>query len=242
MDPVLLGSDDIDHYHRRGWVLLGPILDAVDLGSLKAAERRHRPDFGTSDHPNRTLRVSLQLCHRSAAVRRFATEGAHLAAVMQLLGPDVALTHQQFITKLPDAPETTSDIPFHQDNGYGRLDPTTDVTVWVALDDTDEDNGCLWIVPGSHELGVIDHRGADVNPFLREAGIDPDGAVPLPMRAGEAVAFTGQTLHGSGLNRTERERVGLFVRYCEPTAIMVTEGKKPVLEDAHSWMVAGEAP
>lgn len=238
----MLAPEQVEHYRREGWLLLGSVVDGDGIEALKDAERRFRPDFGASGHANRTLCVSLQLCHRSAAVRRFAVEGRQVAAVVELLGPDVALTHQQFITKLPDDPDTTSDIPFHQDNGYGRLEPTTDVTVWVALDDTDEDNGCLWIVPRSHELGVLEHRGADVNPFLREASEAVEGAVPLPMRAGDAVAFTGQTLHGSGLNRTDRERVGLFVRYCEPTAVMVTEGNRPVLDDPHSWMVAGEAP
>jgi ectoine hydroxylase-related dioxygenase (phytanoyl-CoA dioxygenase family) len=60
------------------------------------------------------------------------------------------------------------------------------------------------------------------------------------MRAGEAVAFSGQTLHASGPNLTDQQRVGLFARYCEPHVIMVTEGNRPVLEDGHSWMVLGE--
>ena len=68
--------------------------------------------------------------------------------VVQLLGPDVCLTHNQFLTKLPDHDGTHSDIPMHQDNGYGRLEPPDDVTVWVALTDTNLRNGCLYVVPG----------------------------------------------------------------------------------------------
>jgi len=89
--------------------------------------------------------------------------------VVQLLGPNVCFTHQQFVTKLPDRGEQRSDIPLHQDDGYGRLEPPLDCTVWVALVDTDERNGCLWIVPRSHELGLLDHDRAGVNPVLREA-------------------------------------------------------------------------
>lgn len=238
----MLGDDELAHYDEHGWVGLGAVLTADEVEGLLAEERRFRLRIGAGTRQNRTLRVNQQLCHRSAPVRAFATEGRHLDAVVQLLGPDVALTHQQFIAKLPDDADTASDIPFHQDNGYGRLDPLTDVTVWVALHDTDEANGCLWIVSGSHTVGVVEHRSADINPFLRDAGVDTSSAVPVPMRAGEAVAFTGQTVHGSGPNHTDAERVGLFVRYCEPTAIMVSEGNRPVLDDPHSWMVAGEAP
>ena len=60
----------------------------------------------------------------------------------------------------------------------------------------------------------------------------------------EALAFTGLTLHGSGPNHSSADRPALFVRYCEPGATM--DGPEPgtrraVLEDPHSWMVAGEA-
>lgn len=241
---MALASEQVEEYRRQGFTLLGPILDADDVETLLAEERRFRPRVpdGT-DFANRTLLVRTQLCHRSAPVRRFATAGRHIEMVADLLGPNVCLTHQQFIAKLPDDPSTSSEIAYHQDNGYGRLDPPTDVTVWVALHDTDERNGCLRIVPRSHELGVLEHDRAGVNPFLREApAFDDATAVSLPMKAGEAVAFTGQTLHASGPNHSGAERVGLFVRYCEPGVVQVTEGNRPVLDDPHSWMVLGEAP
>ena len=231
---------DVERYQKEGYLALGPILSPTDIDELLVEERRFRPRAPDAAGANRTLLVRTQLCHRSEPVRRFCTAGRHIEIVAALLGPDVCLTHQQFIAKLPDDPNTTSEISFHQDNGYGRLDPPTDVTVWVALHDADESNGCLQIIPGSHLLGVVDHGQSGVNPSLREARGSDSAAVALPMRAGEAVAFTGQTLHASGPNRTTRERVGLFARYCDPAVTMVTEGNRPVLEDGHSWMVRGE--
>jgi hypothetical protein len=99
---------------------------------------------------------------------------------VQLLGPNVCLTHQQFVTKLPDASEQRSDIPFHQDNGYGRLEPPLDLTVWVALVDTDERNGCLWIVPGSHRLGLLDHGADSLRHITLTAGENTVHAHPRP--------------------------------------------------------------
>jgi ectoine hydroxylase-related dioxygenase (phytanoyl-CoA dioxygenase family) len=95
-------------------------------------------------------------------------------------------------------------------------------------------------VPGSHRLGLVDHAQARANPLLREAAAGA-GALALPLRAGEGVAFSGLTLHGSGRNRSDAPRPSLFVRYCHPRVLMASEGNRPVLEDPHSWMVAGEA-
>ncbi len=166
--------------------------------------------------------------------------GRHLDAVEQLLGDAVALTHNQFVTKMPSPAERASEIPLHQDNGYGRLDPPHDVTVWVALTDTHIDNGCLLVAPGSHRDGLVQHRVAAHNRAFREAATTD--VRPLELPAGHAVAFSGLLLHGSGDNRTERERVALFARYCRPDVVMVTDGERPVLDDPHSWMVRGDAP
>jgi 2-oxoglutarate-dependent dioxygenase len=237
----MLTEAQVDTYAREGWVALGSVLTDVEVDALLEEEARFRPTKLDGLGANRTLAVRTQLCHRSEPTREFCTGGSHLAAVIDLIGPDVCLTHQQFVTKLPDVDDTTSEISLHQDNGYGRLEPPTDVTVWVALHDTDERNGCVVVIPGSHTLGVLEHARAGVNPFLREVGVDPDGAMAVPMRAGEAIAFTGQTVHGSGPNLTDAVRVGFFVRYCEPHVVMVNENNRPVLDDGHSWMVAGSA-
>jgi hypothetical protein len=238
--PLALSGEQARQYREEGFTRLGRIVSDEERKELLAEEERLRPRWGYGARENRTLLVSIQHCHRSEPVRRICTRGRHVPLVVQLLGPDVCLTHTQFLTKLPDTEETRSDIPWHQDNGYGQLEPTTDLTVWLALTDTDERNGCLLIVPGSQRLGLLEHGAAGVNPLLREIPALGE-AVPVPLRAGEAVAFSGLTVHGSGPNRSERLRTGFYVRYCEPAARMLGEGGKPVLEDGHSWMVAGRA-
>lgn len=235
-----LSPEQIAAYREQGHLPLGSVLTPDEVAALRAEEERFRLPIAYGGPRNQTLFVNIQLCHRSEPVRRFCTAGRHVPAVVQLLGPNVCLTHQQFVTKLPERGESSSEIGFHQDNGYGRLEPPLDITVWVALVDTDEHNGCLWLVPGSHRLGLLEHAGSAVNPLLREAAV-AERAVALPLRAGEAVAFSGMTLHRSGPNHSQAARPSLFVRYCDPRVKMVSEGNRPVLEDPHSWMVAGEA-
>jgi hypothetical protein len=240
------GSGPLDaaalaRFREDGFVTLGRILDATEVEALRAEERRFRLPRAYGGEANPTLFVNIQLCHRSERIRRVCTQGPHIDAVRQLLGPDVCLTHQQFIVKQPDGPDSRSDVPWHQDDGYGRLEPPDDVTVFVALGDMDARNGGLFVVPGSHRAGLLPHGAAGVNPLLVEAQL-PGEPVEVPLGAGCAVAFTGLTVHGSGPNRSGEERPALFMRYCHPAVRMASEGDRPVLEDAHSWMVAGEAP
>lgn len=239
-DPPAVRLDDAQRasFDRDGYVVLGRVLSAEQCSALVAEERRLRPEehYGSSAG----LVVMDQLEHVSTLVRWFCCEGVHLDAVEQLLGPDVALTHNQFVTKLPGGGRSESEIPLHQDDGYGTLDPPDDVTVWVALTPATTDTGCLVVAPASHRTGIVEHRVAAHNPAFREA--EAVDVVPLELAAGEAVAFSGLLLHGSGDNVTDRERVALFARYCRPDVRMVTEGGKPVLEDGHSWMVRGQAP
>jgi phytanoyl-CoA hydroxylase len=234
----LLTDDDIAAYHRDGFVQLGRVLSDADIAELLDEERRFRPRQG---YGSSTLLVAVQLCNYSEAIRRVCTQGAHIPMVAQLLGPNVCLTHTQLLTKLPDGPDTSSAIAFHQDNGYGHLEPMTDITVWIAVTEAVQANGGLRIVPRSHRLGLSEHGTDDVNPALRR-GAGGEGSVPVDLGPGEAVAFSGLTMHGSGANSTDQARIGFYARYCEPHVRMLSEGGKCVLDDAHSWMVAGVAP
>jgi ectoine hydroxylase-related dioxygenase (phytanoyl-CoA dioxygenase family) len=223
---------DLDRaaYARDGYVLVRDLVAPADVAALRREALRF-------DH-GRGLGVQIQLVHRSAVVREFVTRGPQVAYAVALLGPNVAFTHQQFIVKNaePERPGRT-DIPWHQDNGYGRLEPPRDLTVWIALDACTLDNGCLWVLPESHHAGLVPHDDAGA---LRAARVDETG-IAVPMQAGDALLFGSLLLHRSLPNTTTATRVALYLRYCDPDVVMVNEDSKPVLDDAYSWMVAGEA-
>lgn len=234
----MISADEVARYREQGFALLGPVLDPASCKGLLDDEARFRlpPAPG---YPG--LRVAVQLCDRSEPVRRVATQGAHIPQVVRLLGPDVCLTHVQYVTKLPDANPDTSGIPWHQDSGYGELAPhDEDLTVFFALTDMDEHNGCLQLSPGSHASGLLEHGPSASNRYLQEAAVSGE-RVAVPLRAGQALAFSGLLLHGSGPNHGSEPRVAFYTRYCTPRVRMRSEGGRRVLDDPHSWMVAGEA-
>jgi len=225
---------DRARYAEEGYLLAPRLVDADSCTKLRAEAFR----FASR---NRGLAVDTQLIHRSALLRDFVTRGPQVALATELLGPNVCFTHQQYIVKHPDEKART-DIPWHQDSGYGRLEPPLDLTVWIALDDCTTDNGCLWVLPRSDRRGLQPH---DAINGLRGVVVEERG-IALPMQAGDAVLFGGLLLHRSLPNLTDRARVALYLRYCDPRVAMIGHGANgadvPVLEDGYSWMVAGEAP
>jgi len=220
---------NLSAYSSDGYLLHPRLLDESQLTMLEAERRRFA-------HPDRPLAVDVQLVHRSQPIRDFVTLGPQVALAVQVLGPNVAFTHQQFVSKAPGDSGKT-DVPWHQDSGYGRLEPPTDLTVWIALTDTDETNGCLWVLPGSQRQGLVPHDHSD---GLMAAAVAEPG-VPIPMRRGDALLFSGHLLHRSLPNRSSAPRHAMYVRYCTPDVVMVSKGNRPVLDDGFSWMVAGEA-
>jgi Phytanoyl-CoA dioxygenase (PhyH) len=101
----------------------------------------------------------------------------------------------------------------HQDNNYTRHDPALgSINIWVALDDMTPENGCLQVVPGSHRQ-QLDSRTSDDGDSHRQVDVDPLHCLPARMRAGDAVAFSRWTVHGSGPNSTDRPRVAYALQY-----------------------------
>lgn len=118
---------------------------------------------------------------------------------------------------------------WHQDEHFI---PTRDRSLcgaWIALDDATIDNGCLWVVPGSHRSGMLyptrphgtdeyDTAEQAFDPTAPDASFDDAGAVPVEVAAGDVVLFNGYLLHKSLRNRTARYRRALVNHYCNASS------------------------
>ena len=236
-NEISLSPEQLNQYHSEGYTAAGRVLDDSQLQELREEESRFRMARG--DTAEGTLFFS-QMHDFSEPVRRFATAGAHLEMMKQLIGPNICLWFNQFVTKMPDRNLNKSEFPWHQDNGYVSIEPATNVTLWIALDDVDEENGCVWVMPKSHERGLLDHSRKSADSWHLDVKVEGDG-VPAILRAGEAVAFTGLTLHRSKLNKTDKIRRGFFLEYSNAEAVFGEE-RTPVLQSPSSWMVCGQVP
>jgi hypothetical protein len=245
---ISLSEAQLLQFREEGYVLLGRVLTDIDLDELRSEEARFRENAKISEaQKNQTLFFS-QVCPYSEPVRRIATAGVHLGSMKQLIGPNLMLWFTQFVTKMPDGNSGKSEFPWHQDNGYIAIEPATNITVWIALDDVNTENGCVWILPRSHLKGLLSHKKKSADSWFLELKVEGEG-VPAIMKAGEAVAFTGLTLHRSKLNRSSQARRAFFFEYCDPSSVAITVDAKdgarhgtPVVKREETWVVRGEAP
>lgn len=121
----------------------------------------------------------------------------------------------------------------HQDNYYLRVQPGTCVAAWMAVDRCDEANGCLQVVPGSHNWPILCTEKADTTQSFTDVTVPvpPDHPVaPVVMDAGDVLFFNGQIVHGSLPNTSDdRFRCSLIAHYVTGDAQQVAQTYFPVL-------------
>jgi ectoine hydroxylase-related dioxygenase (phytanoyl-CoA dioxygenase family) len=124
----------------------------------------------------------------------------------------------------------------HQDNFYLLSKPATCIAAWTAIDAATVENGCLWVVPGSHRKEIICPEGLSepwlgygdghITKFPRE--MKP---IPAPVARGATMFFGGNLIHGSGPNRTsDRSRRTFIGHYIDAASEQVARFYHPVLD------------
>ena len=135
--------------------------------------------------------------------------------VQGLLGPNFFIWASNFFIK---EPFSRSIVGWHQDAYYWPMAPHNTVTLWLAFDDVDEENGAMKIIPRSHLAGLIQHkRSVQTDSVLTlelESGTFSEAeAVQFKLKAGEVSLHDDRAVHGSPANPSARRRAGLTIRY-----------------------------
>jgi len=135
--------------------------------------------------------------------------------VEDLLGPNYYLWASNFFAKSPRHP---GKVGWHQDAYYWPLAPHHSVTVWLAFTGSDEGNGAMQVIPGSHLGGLIKHQRSTQTDSvltleLERGTFREDAAVPLRLKAGEISLHDDRIIHGSPANASDRWRIGFTIRY-----------------------------
>lgn len=133
----------------------------------------------------------------------YSHDARWLALAEALLGEKAECHGPEWFNKPPGEPAPT---PPHQDNYYFNLKPPNVLTIWLALDPVDEENGCLRYVPGSHREGIRPHGRSSILGFSQ--GITDYGAadtareVKICLHPGDAVVHHGAMIHRAEANRS----------------------------------------
>ena len=136
--------------------------------------------------------------------------------VADLLGEDVIAWGSHFFCKMPGDGRA---VAWHQDASYWPLTPSHAVTVWLAIDDADLDNGCMKFIAGSHHSGHLTYKKSspEEHNVLDQTVVNAEsfgtGIVVDDLKAGQASIHNDLLLHGSDANMSARRRCGLTLRY-----------------------------
>ncbi|MCH0564640.1 MULTISPECIES: phytanoyl-CoA dioxygenase family protein [unclassified Streptomyces] len=146
------------------------------------------------------------------------------------LGPDLACFTAHYICK---PPYDGQPVLWHQDGAYWTLSPMEALTVWLAVDESTTENGCLRMIPGSHELPL--HKPlvrtdepnmlfstADEN-LVRE-WVEKRGVVDIELEPGDVSIHHPHLLHYSEANTSAKRRCGLDIGYISTTTRIHSEG------------------
>jgi ectoine hydroxylase-related dioxygenase (phytanoyl-CoA dioxygenase family) len=215
-----LTSDELAAFRERGWVIRRGLfapdrirLLGQEIDDLHERLRQEIPpgvnvtweDLPSGQQPRILEAMNSELVSPTLAAMSRSEE--ILAAMRQLIGPDLYLYHSKLLMKPAGV---GGPIPWHQDWGYWQHGSRLPVQVncQVAIDGADAANGALRFVDGSHLGGAIGHDRLARNFFHMVLGqdIEDRASTLVAMQPGDAVFFGSLVVHGSGANRSSRHR------------------------------------
>lgn len=232
----MLTQSDVEFFRTNGYLLHKKQLFPPDkLDRLETIFEEHLADKGDK------LSDELDTPHfRDPRLLEFLLSDEVLDLVEPLVGPDIALWTSHFISKDPFTGRAT---PWHEDSAYwaGRLSAYDRiVTVWLALGPSTRENGCMRVIPGTHDNGFSEYRLVDKKDQTFHAEIidvDESKAVYFELERGECSLHDARIVHGAEPNRSPIRRTGYTMRYF-PASVKVL----PVEQNAgwKLWLARGK--
>lgn len=207
-----------EDYRRDGFVVAKSVIDEELV-----AEAREHIDWLLAKHPGtRPEQLHNTLMRDDPFWVRLVSDRRLLDLAQLFVGPDIALFASHYIAKRPHDGQA---VLWHQDGGFWPLEPMEVVTLWLSLDDVDQENGCLRVIPGTQHLGLqVIHERKDVDNVLgaeMDLGqVDEGKAVDLLLEPGDVEIHHPNLIHGSHANTSPRWRRGLTIRYI-PTSTRI---------------------
>ncbi len=188
-----------------------------EIAYLSGSDLYVYPETGASSRAQHAEdRISKVFnCHVCGAAREAAEDRKVTDVVSALLEqPNIDCFQSQFIFKNPGV----IGQPWHQDSYYFRFDRQPQVGVWLALSAATIENGCLWVIPGSHREGRIfehipDRRPAANRGYMEIVNQDTSAQIPVLMDPGDVLFFHSYLMHRSSDNVASARRTAMVYHY-----------------------------
>ncbi|MBL8995611.1 MAG: phytanoyl-CoA dioxygenase family protein [Spirochaetia bacterium] len=237
--PTGLNASQIAAFEKDGYLILRSFLSREEVSEIRAlmdeiVRAGKVPGYFEPVSESEAKGDPLKIFPRIIQPHRFNETAKHyfllpkLRPILETLMGEEPIGAQSMIYFKPPGGRGQA---MHQDNLYLRVKPGTCTAFWVAVDDVDQENGGLKVVPGSHSLDVLCPQKSDPTlSFSAEEVAIPAGmrAVPADLRSGDVMFFGGSLLHGSPPNTSnDRFRRSFICHYFPKSTAEASQWYKP---------------
>ena len=225
IEQTIVSREQVESYQRDGYLVVRgviPVEEAIawrdhfmELHAAGPVEGYFTP-IPLEETGGDLLRAYPRMLHPhkwDETCKEYTLDGRLHAILRELLGEEPLAAQSMLYFKPPGARGQA----LHQDDYYLKTQPRPCLAAWMALDETDAQNGGLSVVPGSHNLPVLCPHPADLRTSFTIEEVDvPEELAPAPIELGigDVLFFNGSVIHGSGPNTsTDRFRRSFICHY-----------------------------
>jgi phytanoyl-CoA hydroxylase len=228
-------------FHTHGFSVLKEFMTDVELKraeseveTILTSDLRSRPPGDVFyENDGQTVRQLEVLENYSSFFEELSREPRFHDTFHEIFGEEFCVRNFSYMAK---APHIGSAVPAHQDNAYYNLTPNHGLTFWIALDEANENNGCLRVVPGSHHGGIRPHiaSGQAGNSYCLKDEPDPvdSSEIPVCLERGDCSIHHLDAIHASRANTSRYPRRALLIFGhsvdCEVDAVGLARYKQAV--------------
>ena len=254
-------KEHITHYGDYGYLIAENVFSNTEIAEIKeeAVEifKGNRGEIeglvqvnkDCSDFDVLSNYIAIHFPHKiSDKITEYVIHQRVADILTEIIGPNVKCMQSMLFVKAPGKPGQS----WHQDEYYIPTRDRSLTGAWIAVDDADIENGCLWVIPGSQKNMPIKQRNpyagneygdvdsCDLSPFVEQ------DAIPVEVEKGSVVFFNGYLFHSSLRNKTkDRFRTALVSHYMSAESMLPWnwDGRIELKEDMRDiMMVAGTDP
>ncbi|MFF4732250.1 phytanoyl-CoA dioxygenase family protein [Streptomyces mirabilis] len=215
-----------EEYAEQGFSIIRGVVPSEVLDEVRV-----HVDWLTNKYPDlRPEHFHHPLIRNDAFWARLVSDPRLVDIAEYFLGPDLACFTAHYICK---PPYDGQPVLWHQDGAYWALEPMQALTVWLAVDESSTENGCLRMIPGSHQIPLYKPSSRTDEPNMLFSTTDEGlvrewsekaGIVDIELKPGDVSIHHPHLLHGSEPNTSAKRRCGLDIGYISTTTRIRSEG------------------
>ena len=233
LTPAWLTPDEVAAFRREGYLIVrNMVADSLrnmmlqstlyDLEQevppleFEAEVRYPGAPAGLDAEGGRTVRRLKQALTRHPAFLQWVSSPELVGRLQQLLGARIVMPLGHHNCVMTKQPRYSSDTLWHQDIRYWSFERPELVSAWLALGSERTENGCLYVIPGTHTLPIARER-LDAELFLRPELPENQELIarkaPAELAPGDVLLFHGRTFHAAGRNRTAEPKFSVVFTF-----------------------------